>query len=338
MASEIAWKIERGDSTTIVVITGLSSADDLNLDLLSATSLGLSTPRGQGQKIVIELPRRCEAGGVRAKWSKKRSELKVTLVDTAAEKDPKPKLEPSRPAQMPPPLAQQQLPRTFFPRAGAIFGDSREFEDLIEAVQDWRRDTSKANILSVAKLIVKGCESVGRETEIRTLGAIFMEKTAVAGVEGGTTREAFFESLGRQEEEGGKDERSQRKVVEVVDDAAQRVLEYVCENGRMPDEDEHEETAGLKNVPFHTMERGFLEAGMFQSLRRDVESHEALLKDDSEALGFGFDNTKGFIYRFSYKGVQRLREAKWAQCLLPFFDKARDDGVNGERSKVAAAE
>lgn len=61
-----------------------------------------------------------------------------------------------------------------------------------------------------------------------------------------------------------------------------------------------------------------------------TRSHEALLKDDSSALGHGFDNTKGFIYRFSDKGIPRLREAKWAKCLLPFFDKARDDGVNGE--------
>ena len=48
-----------------------------------------------------------------------------------------------------------------------------------------------------------------------------------------------------------------------------------------------------------------------------------------EALGEGFDKTKGFIYRFSEKGVHKLRESKWAECLLPFFDEARDEGVNG---------
>ena len=289
MAAQLTWKIERiystVSSTTTVIVTGLRSAAGVDLELLTPSRLCLSCSTAAVDAVTIDLPRPCRDGGVRAKWKKKSKELWVTFEDGKA----LPKVSTLQAAEVlpPPPLQatqvakkkQQSLSRDFFPRASFLFGDSREFEDLIEATQDWRREMSKTNMLRVAKLIVKGCEKGGREDEIRELGRIFMDKIGI-GVECGI-RDAFFEETSAH---GGdnrdSDEESRRPVIGIVDDAAQRVLEYVCETGMMPDEDNV--AMVRENAPLHTLQEGYLDRDVFEKLRREVEGHEALLKEDSE--------------------------------------------------------
>ncbi|GMH90835.1 hypothetical protein TrVE_jg1302 [Triparma verrucosa] len=145
----------------------------------------------------------------------------------------------------------------------------------------------------------------------------------------GEMREGFEEfinsKLGQKKEEEEEVKWKKKDIkAEIVDDAAQKILEYVCSTGQMPEEEEEEED----KRELYAMKSDYLPLAVFEKLQENVRKHPGLLNTSSSSLGVGFDTTKGFIFRFSYKGVEKFKEHEWGKCLVPFFDEAREEGMS----------
>ncbi|GMI18447.1 hypothetical protein TrLO_g12345 [Triparma laevis f. longispina] len=334
--------IEGGCVTVKIGLPSLSSLSEL--DLFVQTEAGSITSHLQlefdpcvgVETINIDLG--CVVNGdndiVKAKWSKKRKELTVKLAcigegglggDVADQSEiTSEQLKSSITPPLPPP--QPTLPssitkssKTFFPTCSLLFGSTRYFEDLIESTQDYRQQSTDSNLIKIGGLIYKGCEGVERLDKVKELSDSFAQTLPLS------SRSVLEEYI--NSEIGHLVHLVQKKVEKevnpsIVDDAAQRILEYVCSTGKMPHE-------GLEvERELYTLKRDYLDSTVFSTLQNDVLKHPGILDSSSASLGVGFDTTKGFIFRFNNSGIPKFKEHEWGTSLIPFFEEAREKDVD----------
>ena len=154
----------------------------------------------------------------KAKWSKKRKELKVLMcVSSISEELSRTSVRPP----VPPPVTRapvtsslSQSSKTFFPQCSSLFGSTCHFEDLIEATQDYRQQPCLETVTRIGEFIFKGCLEAGREDMVRELSGCFKNTLPE-----GEMREGFEEfinsKLGQKKEEEVKwKEKNMRKHLE----------------------------------------------------------------------------------------------------------------------------
>jgi len=286
----------------------LRSSIDIEVD---GQILTLSTGQGSHATFSWNLPAPLvnEDTGVHAKYSKKKEQLTIKLALITSKPSP-PSFSlpnPPRPKKMSAvSFAQDTLPPAIF-------------EDLIEALQDWRLSKSEHDCLHVAKLIVSGCKKASRETSISALGSAFE-----AFLRPPPSFRSFIDGSAPIPTPLVPTPFSAK--TEIVDDAAQKVLEYVVEHGTLPPDPDSPDPDTLR--PLSTVTPSFLPPDTFITLCKAVKSHPALFSTSSSSLGEGFANTEGFIFRFSKAGIPKLRCHIWAEPLLPFFDASLDSSSN----------
>ncbi|GMI32969.1 hypothetical protein TrCOL_g13813 [Triparma columacea] len=186
------------------------------------------------------------------------------------------------------------------------------FEDLIEALQDWRLSKKESECLAVAKLLVEGCKEVSQEASIPILGEAFASLLRPP---------PSFKSLIDESSPAlpPSPPPSFGQKPQIVDDAAQKVLDYVVEHGKLPPDSDPDSSRPLVNLL-----PSFLPQQTFQTMLSSIQTHPAILSSSSSSLGAGFANTQGYIFRFSKSGIPRLQSHEWAKPLLPFFTQALD--------------
>ncbi|GMI03677.1 hypothetical protein TrRE_jg6745 [Triparma retinervis] len=187
------------------------------------------------------------------------------------------------------------------------------FEDLIEALQDWRLSKKESECLAVAKLLIAGCREASQEGSIPILGEAFASLLRPPPSFKSLIDEAS-PALPPPPPPSLHHHKSQ-----IVDDAAQKVLDYVVEHGDLPPDSDPDSSR-----PLFTLSPSFLPQETFESVLSSIRMHPDILSSSSSSLGAGFANTQGYIFRFSTSGIPRLRSHEWAKPLLPFFNQALD--------------
>jgi hypothetical protein len=207
---------------------------------------------------------------------------------------------------------------------------------MIEAMQEWRISSKSPEpslaslkpVASIAANIVKGCVAVKRPFEIGPLCAMFTPFLTLESdrqcfaVSVADTMSQFNVAVPASPHAAAVSTPPAAPTASLEDDAASRVLDYVCATGHLPEDD------APPSIPLFTLFPDYFPQRAFDTLRDAVLQHPKLLEKGSESLGSGFALTKGFIFRFSNAGVPTLRAHPHATCLLPFFDAARSPASN----------